>query len=261
MQENASVQERDRLRQENERLVREIEQLQCDRCSDLEELVYLRWVNACLRYELRNYQPQPGKTVAKDLSKSLSPTSEKKAKAAKQLILEYANNTDGQGGIVDFDLDQWSSSQASFLTDSEEISDEFSSADNSSAVKASPTSQIKIFSKLRRLLLGKDNNHQHRHISSGYREDTNSPRPSKSTRTEGRTSFDFSRSTSMKEGGRRYSGSMVMGLGSSNNLRNEGSLSYSLDTEKSDIEKFAEALKDSSVGAKHQRRRRAASYS
>ncbi|KAJ6416052.1 hypothetical protein OIU84_004783 [Salix udensis] len=78
----------DQLRQENEDLVREVERLQADRCTDVEELVYLRWINACLRYELRNLQPPNGKTVARDLSKSLSPRSEERAK---QLILEYAN--------------------------------------------------------------------------------------------------------------------------------------------------------------------------
>ncbi|KAJ6824287.1 protein CHUP1, chloroplastic-like isoform X2 [Iris pallida] len=85
------------LREENENLKKEIEQLQTARCTDVEELVYLRWVNACLRYELRNYQPPPGKTVAKDLGRSLSPKSEEKAK---QLILEYAHNS----GIDDKDM-------------------------------------------------------------------------------------------------------------------------------------------------------------
>ncbi|XWS20207.1 hypothetical protein CRYUN_Cryun31cG0080100 [Craigia yunnanensis] len=68
------------LRQENEDLTKQIEQLQADRCADVEELVYLRWINACLQYELRNYQPSSGKTFARDLSKSLSPKSKEKAK-------------------------------------------------------------------------------------------------------------------------------------------------------------------------------------
>lgn len=81
-------QESECLKQENVRLMKEIEQFQSDRCSDLEELVYLRWINACLRYELRNYQAPPGKTVSKDLSRSsLSPTSENEKKA-KQPIFE-----------------------------------------------------------------------------------------------------------------------------------------------------------------------------
>ncbi|KAF3527162.1 hypothetical protein F2Q69_00047335 [Brassica cretica] len=46
-----------RLRSEKEELKKEIEQLQGDRCSDLEQLVYLKWINACLRYELRTYKP------------------------------------------------------------------------------------------------------------------------------------------------------------------------------------------------------------
>ncbi|KAK8546883.1 hypothetical protein V6N13_093922 [Hibiscus sabdariffa] len=46
-----------RLRQENEELTKQIEQLQSNRCADVEELVYLRWINSCLRYELRNYRP------------------------------------------------------------------------------------------------------------------------------------------------------------------------------------------------------------
>lgn len=258
MQANAVKQESERLRQENECLMKQVEQLQSDRCSDLEELVYMRWINACLRYELRSYQPPPGKTVAKDLSKSLSPTSEKKAK---QLILEYAD-TCGPGSIVDFDFDQWSSSQASSNTNHGEC-DDFSSVDNSSAARTRTTSQTKIFSKLRRLIQGKDSHHRHHsQVSSGYQEDSNSSRPSTSTVTEGRTSFDFSQLTNMKERTRRYSGSIVMGSSNKFSLsKGGGSFSDSLGIEKSDLEKYAEALKDSTVNAKHQRRRRSASCS
>ncbi|KAK9725355.1 hypothetical protein RND81_05G138200 [Saponaria officinalis] len=49
------------LREENESLSKDVERLRADRCTDAEELVYLRWINACLRFELRNYQPSPGK--------------------------------------------------------------------------------------------------------------------------------------------------------------------------------------------------------
>lgn len=142
-----------RLSKQNEDLVEEVEQLLADRCSDAEELVYLRWVNACLRYELRNYQPVLGKTTARDLSKTLSPMSEKKAK---QLILEYANKED-QGDravhVSDFDSD-WLSSQASYLTDSGEFDD--TSIDNSSAHKTDASSKSKVFGKLMRLVRGKD---------------------------------------------------------------------------------------------------------
>lgn len=144
-----------RLRRENEALKKEIEQLQTDRCLDIEELVYLRWINACLRYEMRNYQPSTGKTVARDLGKSLSPKSEEKAK---QLILEYAS-TQGTGDmgihIMDMVSDQWSSSQASFFTDE---CDE-SSIDNLSTSKTNPSSKKFFSSKLRRLVKGKDTNH------------------------------------------------------------------------------------------------------
>lgn len=162
-----------RLRQENDGLTKEIQQLHVDRCSDVEELVYLRWINACLRYELRNYQPQSGKTVARDLSKSLSPRSEEKAK---QLIVEYAN-TEGFGDkSIDFDSEHWSSSQASFFTDSPEF-DDFS-VDNSSATKTNTSSKTKLFSKLRRLIQGKDTPYHNQAVSTektGYAEDIESP--------------------------------------------------------------------------------------
>lgn len=150
-----------RLREQNEELSKEIEQLRADRCADVEELVYLRWLNACLRYELRNHQPVAGKTMAKDLSKSLSPKSEEKAK---QLILEYANKEGGGEkaiNITEFDSDQWSSSQASYLTDSPDFEDSFN--DNSSTSKTSSSSNNKFFGKLMKLLRGKDSHHHHHH--------------------------------------------------------------------------------------------------
>ncbi|KAK7325143.1 hypothetical protein VNO77_29253 [Canavalia gladiata] len=268
---DAAKQETEHLKKENMRLMMEIEQLQSDRCSDLEELVYMRWINACLRFELRNYQPPPGKTVAKDLSRSLSPTSEKKAK---QLILEYAN-ADGPESIVDFDIDQWSSSQASSLTDFGEC-DDFSSVDNLSAARTNTTTQTKLFSKLRRVIQGNDSSHHHSHVSSqeksGY-QDSNSPPLSMSTGTEGlrsefatpivtsRTSLDFSRLSTVKEGDRRNSHSTFMGSSNRFSVRKKGSFSDSLGMERYDLEKYAEALKDSSVSARHQRRIRSASYS
>lgn len=82
------------LRHANEDLLKQVEGLQMNRFSEVEEVVYLRWVNACLRYELRNYQAPVGKTSARDLNKSLSPKSQEKAK---QLMLEYAGSERGQG--------------------------------------------------------------------------------------------------------------------------------------------------------------------
>ncbi|XP_023541057.1 protein CHUP1, chloroplastic-like [Cucurbita pepo subsp. pepo] len=82
------------LRHANEDLIKQVEGLQMNRFSEVEELVYLRWVNACLRYELRNYQAPTGKLSARDLNKNLSPKSQEKAK---QLMLEYAGSERGQG--------------------------------------------------------------------------------------------------------------------------------------------------------------------
>ena len=76
------------LRHANEDLARQVEGLQNDRFTEVEELVYLRWVNACLRYELRNYQAPEGTISAVDLNKNLSPRSQEKAK---RLMLQYAN--------------------------------------------------------------------------------------------------------------------------------------------------------------------------
>ncbi|KAH6800468.1 hypothetical protein C2S52_000932 [Perilla frutescens var. hirtella] len=145
------------LRQQNENFRKEIDQLQTDRCTDVEELVYLRWINACLRYELRNYQPGPGETVARDLSKSLSPKSEEKAK---NLILAYANR-EGSGGkdpdISDFYFDEWSISQTSYLTDSGEPDD--LPTDILQDNKSNHPNKKKVFAKLMKLLRGKDNDH------------------------------------------------------------------------------------------------------
>lgn len=134
-----------RLMSENEELKKEIEQLQGDRCTDLEQLVYLKWINACLRYELRTYQPPAGKTVARDLSTTLSPTSEEKAK---QLILEYAHEEDHT------DYDQWSSSQESMITESMFLDD--SSVDTLFATNTKKSGKKKLMHKLMKILHGKD---------------------------------------------------------------------------------------------------------
>ncbi|CAL4910028.1 unnamed protein product [Urochloa decumbens] len=142
-----ALEEADRLRQENEKLVKEIEQLQSDRFADVEELVYLKWINACLRYELRNKDAPSGKTVARDLSKTLSPKSEL---MAKQLIMEYANAgaEDSQLSHVEFGS-ECSSSRAS----SGELDDV--SVDIAPMTKHKNPKKKKFFSKLRKLVLGK----------------------------------------------------------------------------------------------------------
>lgn len=42
--------------EEYNQLENEYEQVQEDRAAELKELIYLRWCNACLRYELKRYQ-------------------------------------------------------------------------------------------------------------------------------------------------------------------------------------------------------------
>lgn len=161
------------LRKQNEDIVEKVEQLQAARFSDTEELVYLRWVNACLRYELRNYQPAQGETTARDLSKTLSPKSEKKAK---QLILEYANKEDqGDRGIhiLDFDSDPLSS-QASYFTNSGEFND--SSIDNSSGHKTDVSIKSKVFGKLMRLVRGKDHHHSQSSLEMVHSTEENAAR-------------------------------------------------------------------------------------
>ncbi|TKW25739.1 hypothetical protein SEVIR_3G138000v4 [Setaria viridis] len=96
-----------KLRHTNEDLTKQVEGLQMNRFSEVEELVYLRWVNACLRFELRNYQMPSGKVSARDLNKTLSPKSQERAK---QLMLEYAGSERGQG---DTDLESVSSMPSS----------------------------------------------------------------------------------------------------------------------------------------------------
>lgn len=253
------------LRQENETLSKELEQLKADRCTDVEEVVYLKWINACLRYELRNFQAPAGKTVARDLSKTLSPKSEEKAK---QLILDYAN-TDGIGNVVDMDS-EWSSSQASsYITDSEHVDD--TSLDSVHGKKT----KVRFFSKLRNLIRGKDsshhdnNSHQNQPLStdkSGYYEDVSpqfsssmslgnnvansvASRRSSSLESADRVSLDIPRP---RKGGVRPSRRSYSDFGSSFEKLNLSRESLSEMTpgnqseheHERDLVKFAEALKD-----------------
>ncbi|RWR85779.1 protein CHUP1, chloroplastic-like protein [Cinnamomum micranthum f. kanehirae] len=70
------------LRHTNETLSKQVEGLQMSRLTEVEELVYLRWVNSCLRRELRNSAPSP----VLDLDEPLSPRSQV---AAKRQTFEY----------------------------------------------------------------------------------------------------------------------------------------------------------------------------
>nr|XP_043636921.1 protein CHUP1, chloroplastic-like [Erigeron canadensis] len=248
------------LKKQNEDLTNDIEQLQADRCSDVEELVYLRWINACLRYELRNQQPGPGKTMARDLSKTLSPKSEEKAK---QLILEYANKEDGLGNlyIPELDSDHWSNSQSSNLTDSEELDDSF--IDYPSSRK----SNSKFFRKFVKFLRGKDGhnpdqNHQDHDPRQHQRSNSrNSSFEQSESAGEFRKSFteyiqnSSKRSMDFKQLMHRYSD-----VGTHKRIDSIGGGSLdphsSLDGQKSDLVKYAVALQDSgpNLTAKYRRR-------
>ncbi|KDP40837.1 hypothetical protein JCGZ_24836 [Jatropha curcas] len=265
------------LRQENEELVKEVERLQTDRCTDVEELVYLRWINACLRYELRNFQPLQGKTVARDLSKSLSPKSEEKAK---QLILEYANiEGTGEKGIdiMDLECDQWSSCHTSYILDPTDFDD------SSVSTKTKNSSKDKIFNKLRKLILGKDIQHHNHGSSSGKSgaEDSDSPRGSSciSTTTDAASDLQSNRAKSQSPDLPRHSARYSVDIRrlknpttdemqdikmvrrnsdsvwhrrylsggiTANNLLPENQDSYPI--EKSELLKFAQVLKDSGSG-------------
>lgn len=134
------------LRHENEDLLKQVEGLQINRFSEVEELVYLRWVNACLRYELRNYQAPAGKASARDLNKSLSPKSQEKAK---QLMLEYAGSERGQG---DTDL------ESNFSHPSSPGSEDFDNAslDSSTSRYSSLSKKPSLIQKLKKWGKSKD---------------------------------------------------------------------------------------------------------
>ncbi|RZS12562.1 hypothetical protein BHM03_00044032 [Ensete ventricosum] len=141
-----ALEEANLLKVANEKLVKDIEQLKTEKAADVEELVYLRWVNACLRYELKNYQQKP---EAKDIiSKSSSPESEEKPKL---LMLEDADSgiDEKTSSFVDFDSEHSFSSQTS-TEESEDTAMEVISSSRQASSK-----KMKFIGKLKKLVLGK----------------------------------------------------------------------------------------------------------
>ncbi|XP_071716950.1 protein CHUP1, chloroplastic [Rutidosis leptorrhynchoides] len=136
-----------KLKHMNEDLLKQVEGLQMNRFSEVEELVYLRWVNACLRFELRNYETPAGKTSARDLNKNLSPRSQEKAK---QLMLEYAGSERGQGGDTDL--------ESNFSQPSSPGSEDFDTAsiDSSMSRYSSFSKKPSLIQKLKKWGKGKD---------------------------------------------------------------------------------------------------------
>ncbi|KAK7391427.1 hypothetical protein VNO78_19843 [Psophocarpus tetragonolobus] len=150
------------LRHANEDLLKQVEGLQMNRFSEVEELVYLRWVNACLWYELKSYQAPLGKLSTIDPNTSLSPKSQEKAK---QLMLEYAGSEHGQG---DTDLDSFFSHSSS--PGSEDF-DNFSSIDSSMGKHSSVSKKTSLIQKLKKWGKSKDDSSalssQARYLSGG----------------------------------------------------------------------------------------------
>ncbi|KAI7744067.1 hypothetical protein M8C21_006692 [Ambrosia artemisiifolia] len=136
-----------KLKHTNEDLLKQVEGLQMNRFSEVEELVYLRWVNACLRFELRNYETPAGKTSARDLNKNLSPRSQEKAK---QLMLEYAGSERGQGGDTDL--------ESNFSIPSSPGSEDFDTAsiDSSMSRYSSLSKKTSLIQKLKKWGKSKD---------------------------------------------------------------------------------------------------------
>lgn len=159
------------MRHANEDLVRQVEGLQMNRFSEVEELVYLRWVNACLRFELRNYQTPSGKTSARDLNQSLSPRSQEKAK---QLMLEYAESERGGDTDMESNFDNMS-------VDSEDFDN--ASMDSSMSRISSFSKKPSLMQKLKRWGKTKDDSSS---FSSPARSFAGSPgRPSMSNKPRG----------------------------------------------------------------------------
>ncbi|KAG6415806.1 hypothetical protein SASPL_123225 [Salvia splendens] len=130
------------LKQENKEWREEVERMKAEKATDVEELIFLRWINACLSNELKNYQP-----AGNSIARNLSPKSEEKIK---KLLLEYANKEPKTIDSNYLESDQWSSSQNSCMTDERDLD----------LPSTSKPGKAKIFGKLRRLLLGKSSRRQ-----------------------------------------------------------------------------------------------------
>ncbi|KAL1212417.1 Protein CHUP1 [Cardamine amara subsp. amara] len=242
-----------RLRSENEELKKEIEQLQGDRCTDLEELVYLRWINACLRYELRTYQPPAGKTVARDLSTTLSPTSEEKAK---QLILEYAHSEGHEEDNTDYD--QWSSSQdeSSMITESMFLDD--SSVDTLFATKTKMSGKKKLMHKLMKILHGKDNQERKKRAGSSEPSSSNTGVHSTPRQLRSTHSMDFQMLMRGKDEDEDFKDRIGMvrckSEAADSSIYGEEPCFESDENKKKELIKYAEALTKSRSTKKHHKK-------
>ncbi|KAL5226277.1 hypothetical protein ABZP36_014542 [Zizania latifolia] len=174
------VKEANYMRETNERLTRQIEQLHSDHCAHVEELVYLKWVNACLRYELHGQDgdgenPSSGKPEhdgsgslsARDLSKSMSFRSSEKAK---ELMLRY-----GYPGLDGFDPALFSPMHESVYGDGNEYQHHHPRGENvdgpprspdpsaSPSKRAGSGNKLKFLGNIKKLLVTGKRGHGHGH--------------------------------------------------------------------------------------------------
>ncbi|CAI5463558.1 unnamed protein product [Closterium sp. Yama58-4] len=96
------------LRQRVADLLRQVEGLQNSRFSEVEEVVYLRWVNACLRFELRHNKAMAGKDSALSLNNNRSPRSQDRAKHLMQQFADGYPTGEPSGKYNDDDSDSLS---------------------------------------------------------------------------------------------------------------------------------------------------------
>ncbi|XP_024378144.1 protein CHUP1, chloroplastic isoform X2 [Physcomitrium patens] len=127
------------LRHTNEDLARQVEGLQNDRFTDVEELVYLRWVNACLRFELRSHLAPDGRFSAINLNKNLSPRSQERAK---YLMLQYASPDVSARMDSDYESTE-SSENSNFIEEYSDITSEVGSVSGRFSKKSSLIKRLK----------------------------------------------------------------------------------------------------------------------
>ncbi|KAL3748730.1 hypothetical protein ACJRO7_009898 [Eucalyptus globulus] len=119
------------LKLRNEDLVKQIETLQKQRFGMVEEMVYQKWLNSCLRFEIRDYRTPPPRTPKRDPSKDWSLGSRQEAKSTGHAA------SDSSG-----------SSQISL--ESHEIDDTSSTPGSTSASQSSMSKRSSLITKIKR---------------------------------------------------------------------------------------------------------------
>ncbi|XP_042474929.1 protein CHUP1, chloroplastic [Macadamia integrifolia] len=85
---------------DHDQLLTKLEQLQKDRAAEVEELIYLRWINACLRHELFRNQQQQRTHHEEEGEEVVEVVEEEKA-----LILELEANEEKKDCGLEYDTD------------------------------------------------------------------------------------------------------------------------------------------------------------